>query len=171
MKLRILAFLLLISTTVEPVISQGFPPANVNVSTANQVMLIPTAWVSGEIVSPNNSRIASEVSGRIERLAELGSVVSKGETIAKIDDSRLVLRLDEARAAVKRQKSSYAFLQSEVTRIEALAKRNLLSQTDLDRITSERDVAQNELMQPRFSRKAKEEDATYLPLFASLDSE
>jgi len=33
------------------------------------------------------------------------------------------------------------------------------------------DVAQNELMQPRFSRKAKEEDATYLPLFASIDSE
>ncbi|MBT8450272.1 MAG: efflux RND transporter periplasmic adaptor subunit, partial [Gammaproteobacteria bacterium] len=125
----------------------AMPPANVNVVLAKQMLLSPSGWVSGLIVSPNNSEIASEVSGRIIELAELGATVTKGEIIARIDDSRLQLRLAEARSVVVSEKARYNFLESEVKRVQALAKRNLSAKTDLDRLASERDVARSEYLQ------------------------
>ena len=138
---------LLITWCTNSSFAQGMPPANVNVVLAKQMLLSPTGWVSGLIVSPNNSEIASEVSGRIIQLAELGTTVKQGDVIARIDDSRLQLRLAEARSVVVSEKARYNFLESEVKRVTSLAQRNLSAKTELDRITSERDVARSEYMQ------------------------
>lgn len=146
-----------------------FPPARVNVANVTKTRLSPTAWVAGDVVSPNNSKIASEVSGRLEWLAELGSRVKQGDKIATIDDSRLQLRLNEARAAVQSQESKYHYFQSEVERIKSLAGRNLSSITDLDKVIRDRDVALNELSEARSRLQQIQKDIDFSVLRAPFD--
>ncbi len=127
------------------VLAQGFPAPNVNVITAEIKRLAPVAWVSGTVVSPNNSQIAAEVSGRLEKLAELGSRVEKGQVIAQIDDTNLKIQLREELANVENSKSKLGFLESEVKRKQTLTQRNLSAKTDLDETISQRDVASADL--------------------------
>ncbi|WP_444996655.1 efflux RND transporter periplasmic adaptor subunit [Aliikangiella sp. IMCC44359] len=124
---------------------QGFPTPPVNVVNAETKLLAPVAWVSGTVVSRNNSQIASEVSGRLKMLAELGADVSKGEVIAQIDDQTLLIQKREDIASVQNAKSRLEFLESEVKRKTSLAKRNLSAITDLDETVSQRDVALGDL--------------------------
>lgn len=150
-------------------VAQGMPPANVNVVPAKEMLLTPTSWVSGQVVSPNNSEIASEVSGRIIELAELGAAVNKGDIIARIDDSRLQLRLTEARSVVDSEKARFNYLESEVKRVQALAKRNLSAKTELDRIISERDVARSQYAQAQSRVKQILQDIEFSKLKAPFD--
>ncbi|WDE06437.1 efflux RND transporter periplasmic adaptor subunit [Thalassomonas viridans] len=137
-----IAAMLLMPLTLAP---QGFPPASVNVVPAKITALSPVAWVSGTVVSPNNSQIAAEVSGRLVTLAGLGALVRKGDIIARIDDSQLLLQQQQDLAVIESAKAKLAFLQSEVERKKTLAKINLSAITDLDENISQRDIARGEL--------------------------
>ncbi|GHE89745.1 efflux RND transporter periplasmic adaptor subunit [Thalassotalea profundi] len=116
--------------------------ANVNVAQVIQTTLSPVAWVSGSIVSRNNSAIASEVSGRLKSLAELGDTVVKGQVIATINDSSLKLVLNEEKALLASSKSKLTFEQSEIERKKSLVERQLISQTELDESISTFNIAQ-----------------------------
>ena len=127
--------------------AQQFPPAFVHVATAELKPLAPYAWVSGTLVSRNHSRIASEVSGRLVSLVEIGETVEAGEAIAQIDDTQLKLREKELTASVESNRARFSFLTSEVERISALAERNLSAKNDLDEAISNRDIARGELLE------------------------
>lgn len=71
---------------------QGFPPASVNVVSAEIKPLAPFAWASGTVISRNNSQISAEVSGLLILLAEIGDIVTKGDVIAQIDDKSLLIK-------------------------------------------------------------------------------
>ncbi|WP_196139111.1 efflux RND transporter periplasmic adaptor subunit [Aliikangiella sp. G2MR2-5] len=129
--------------------AQQMPPASVNVEKAQMKLLAPVAWVSGSVVSRNNSQIAAEVNGRLVDLAELGELVEQGQVIAKIDDTRLKIQRREASANVENAISRLSYLESEVNRKSALAKRNLSAKTDLDETVSDRDVAKGDLAAAR----------------------
>ncbi|MET1257310.1 efflux RND transporter periplasmic adaptor subunit [Aliikangiella maris] len=125
--------------------AQGFPAPPVNVVKAEIKNLSPVSWVSGTVVSRNNSQLAAEVSGRLIELVELGEYVKTGDVIARIDDTTLLLQKKEDLASVKRAQSQLDFLKSEVERKSTLAKRNLSAITDLDETISQREVAQSDL--------------------------
>lgn len=128
------------------VIGQGFPAPSVNVVTAKITALSPVAWVSGTVVSRNNSQIAAEVSGRLVSIAELGTLVRTGDIIATIDDRQLKIQQQQDVAEIENAQAKLVFLQSEVKRKQILAKINLSAITDLDRDISERDIARGELI-------------------------
>ena len=94
----------------------------------------------GSLVAPNSFEVASKISGRVSRLdVDLGDVVNKGQVIAKLDDTELVLNVKQARAdhtvakAQLRQVSSALNLaEAELARIETLRKRGISSQAQLD---------------------------------------
>lgn len=125
--------------------AQGFPAPSVNVVKAELKALAPVAWVSGTLVSRNNSKLAMEVSGRLIDIAELGSAIKKGDVIARIDTQSLEINRRENVASVESAKAKLQFLESEVERISALAKRNLSAKNDLDETVSERDIAKGDL--------------------------
>ncbi|WDE12882.1 efflux RND transporter periplasmic adaptor subunit [Thalassomonas haliotis] len=127
------------------VIAQGFPPASVNVVPAKITPLSPVSWVSGTLVSPNNSQIAAEVSGRLVTLLHPGTRVRKGDILATVDDSQLLIQQQQDLAAIENAKAKLIFLQSEVERKKTLAKINLSAITDLDENISQRDIARGEL--------------------------
>jgi len=126
--------LLFTSITVQAV--QGPPPANVNVMKAEQTTLAPAAWVTGTVVSRNNTELASEVSGRLTYIADLGSQLKAGDIVAKLDDSILKLDLAEAQANVNNEKAKVKFEKAEVTRKKSLLARKLISDTELEETQS-----------------------------------
>lgn len=149
--------------------AQGFPPANVNVVKADFKSLAPVAWASGTVVSRNNSQIAAEVSGRLISLSELGAKVKKGDIIAQIDDTTLSIQQREDIASVQNAESRLAFLESEVKRKSALAKRNLSAKTDLDQTKSDRDVARGDLAAAKARLAQTQQNLAYTKLRAPFD--
>jgi RND family efflux transporter MFP subunit len=127
------------------VFANGFPAPSVNIVKADKKMLAPTNWVSGTLISRNNSKLAVEVSGRLQSLAELGQTVKKGDLLAQIDTTAIEIEKREQLASIDSAKARLTFLESEVERKTQLANRNLSAKTDRDETISQRQVAQGDL--------------------------
>ncbi|MEW6982825.1 efflux RND transporter periplasmic adaptor subunit [Colwelliaceae bacterium 6471] len=138
----------------------------VNVVKAKITPLAPIAWVSGTVVSRNNSQIAFDISGRVIKITELGSKVVKGDIIAKIDDTVFQIQKAEAQANVLSAQSKLDFLESEVSRKQALVKQNLSAKTDLEKTTSDRNVAKADLMAAQSKLARVEQNIEYSRLKA-----
>jgi RND family efflux transporter MFP subunit len=150
-------------------LSQNFPAASVNVVQAKNTSLAPVSWVSGTVVSRNDSKLAAEIAGRLISIAEIGSQVHRGDIIAQIDDKTLQNQLKEDQASVNNAKAQLAFLQSEYKRKKALAKQNLSAITDLDKTLSERNVAQGDLTVANAKLAQTQQNLTYSQLKAPFD--
>lgn len=149
--------------------AREMPKPKVNVVKAEMKMLSPVAWVSGTVISQNNSKLAAEVSGRLKSIAAIGRLVKKGEVIATIDDSTLLLQQNENAASVKSAESRLSFLESEVKRKTSLAKRNLSAKTDLDQTLSQRDIAKGDLMAAKSRLAQTQQRLQFTQLKAPFD--
>ncbi len=125
--------------------AQDMPPAPVKVITAERIMLAPTINVPGTIVSRFDSRLSAEVAGRITWIADIGTRLVEGESVAKIYDSSLELQLDEFRGLVSRERARLTYLEPEVERLRQLAEQNIAAKSRLDQTVSDRDVARSDL--------------------------
>jgi len=142
----VVAFTTLVFTTISlHARAQQMPPAPVNVAIVESKQMSPIAWVSGNVVSKNNAKLAAEVSGRLVSLVELGAHVDKGQVIAQLDDRTLRHELAEEQADVDNALAKLAFEQAEVKRQQALVAKNLISATELDETISNRNIAQANL--------------------------
>ena len=140
----VLAMMLLAATP--GVLAQGgAPPANVRVAVAEVREMAPVSLVPGTVVSRNDALLAAEESGRLERVAEVGTVVVEGDVLAKIEDTALRLRRDELQADIQRADARLTFLRAEERRFERLAESNLAAANQLDQTRSDRAVAEGDL--------------------------
>lgn len=145
--LHLLVFSLLLVTGA--VRAGGPPPAPVAVAEAVERELSPTTWVAGSVISRRDARVATEVDGRLEWLAEVGDYIRRGRPVARIDDTDLRLREEEAQAEVERDTARVEFLQQEVERLTRLAAQNNAAQTLLDQTRADLGVARGELATAR----------------------
>ena len=76
----------------------AYPAAKVEVATAQLRDMAPTSNVSGNVVSLNDARVATEVEGVLVELANVGDAVKKGAMIARIDPHRMQVAQRRARA-------------------------------------------------------------------------
>jgi len=152
-----------------PVIAQGMPPAFVHIVKAEQRELAPTAWTTGHIISRNDAQLSVEVSGRIKQLVDIGTQTQKGDIIAKIDDSPLMIERQEAKASVRKAEANLEFLQAEVKRKSQLSKQNLSALTDFEKTKSERDIAIGELAVNKARLARIEKDIEFSQLTAPFN--
>ena len=171
MEMKQIKILVLILLTVLPisVTAQGFSSAPVNVVKVEVKSLAPVVWVNGTVVSRNNSQISAEVAGRLISLSAIGKTVLKGEVIAQIDDKTLLINKQQNLANVSSAQSSLKFLQSEVKRINSLAKQKLSAKTAVDQAISERDVAEANLAIAQSQLKQSMQDLDYSLVKAPFD--
>ena len=135
-----------------PVIAQdakGPPPAPVVVVTAESRTLAPVTWYPGTVISRNRARVAAEVEGRIEWVAEIGASIAEGEVVARLDDALLRQSLVENEAAVARESARLTFLDAQVKRLEKLVTQNTATRSRLDEAVAERDISRSELRAAR----------------------
>jgi len=133
------------------------PPANVRVARASIQMMAAKTLVPGTVVSRNDAKLAAEVTGRLLEVVDVGTVVTKGDMVAKIEDVPVRLRRDELLAEVERAQARLRYLESEENRYVQLAESNLAAATKLEETRSDRDVSRGDLLVAE-SRLAQVED-------------
>ncbi len=127
----------------------AFPPARVQVATAELRDMAPVIEVSGTVVSLNDSRIATEVEGVLTWLAEVGDEVEAGEVIARIEPRLMQVALTRARANVARLEAELRYREQQLARAEELAASNNASANLLDESRANRDQALHQLEDAR----------------------
>ena len=154
----LLAFLAMGAGFQSTVLAQGGPRAAiVRVGLASIQSIAPETIVPGTVVSRSDARLAAEVTGRLIDVLDVGAIVAKGDVVAKIEDTVILLRKKELLAEVERAQARLRYLESEEGRYVKLEKSNLAAATKLEETRSDRDVSRGDLRVAN-SRLAQVED-------------
>lgn len=136
---------LLLAFAVWPSISGAqFGPSKVVTDSARLELLAPTVEVPGTVISRHDSRLASELEAKLVWIAEVGTEVKEGDTVARLEDFTFKIREMEAQSQVEREQARVTYLESELKRLESLSERNLSAASQLDQTTSDLAVAKSE---------------------------
>jgi RND family efflux transporter MFP subunit len=126
------------------------PPVPVVVTTARSEKVGASLSATGTVVSRNDARISGEVPGTLAWIAEPGTVVKRGDTLARIDTERLQLTLRDNEAALRRLDAQLALLTTQRTRLQTLG--NVVSQSQFDEAQSRERMAEQDVEQARVAR-------------------
>lgn len=118
-------------------------PAAVAVQAAEQGSISAYTAATANLVAEDEVKVVAETEGKILRLmVEEGDGVARGQTLVQIDPADATLAVQKAQIAL--QNTGIGF-----TRGEGLAKANLISAQELDKLRFERDLAAHELEDAR----------------------
>jgi RND family efflux transporter MFP subunit len=100
---------------------------------------------SGYVTARRQATVSSKVTGKVtEVLIEEGMKVKEGQVVARLDDTNVKAslevanaQLESARTAVEETRAQLKQAEQEFQRTTELAKRNIASQSDLDRAESD----------------------------------
>jgi RND family efflux transporter MFP subunit len=120
-------------------------PVPVVVSVASLRLLAPVTPYPGTVISRNHARLAAEVEGRLEWVAEVGVVVREGEPVARLDDVLLEQGLLADQAQVKREQARLKYQNAEVNRLTPLLKKQSVPQSQLDEAIANRGMTEAEI--------------------------
>jgi len=109
--------------------------------------LTRTIAMNGSVYAWQDVIIASEVGGyRVaEVLVDVGDRVKKGQRLVSLSTALLEAEVATKRATLKQREAELTNAQAALERGQALAASNLLSKSDLDRLTSEQLASQSRL--------------------------
>lgn len=127
------------------------PPAPVTVDLAQRDLFSATLWVSGTVISRNDSRIAAETDGRITWIAEPGTVIEEGQAIARIDHTDLDLDLMDSEAQLGSLNAQLRYQENNVTRLKQLASNNNAAANQLDEAQSQLDMTRQDIKRAEVS--------------------
>src|SRR5688572_22237714 len=166
-----LLLLALVSLSASPADS---PPVPVVVTMARAENFAANISATGTVVSRNDARISSEVGGTLAWIAWPGTVVRRGDSIARLDAARLSLELRDNEAALKRLDAQLALLSTQRARLENLAGQSIVSKSQLEEAMSREQMAQQDVEQARVARDRARLDldrATVRAPFAGIIAE
>ena len=144
MGMRFTTFIAIVAVLASPVtaaLAQN-GPAPVVVSIAAERLLAPVTAYPGTVISKNTARLAAEVEGRLEWVADVGTAVREGETVARLDDVLLQQSLLADRAAVARERARLEYQIAEVRRLSSLVKRKSVPESELDEALANRNMTE-----------------------------
>ena len=138
----LLGFLL---TVYSATILAQFGPPIVTTTTIVEREVAKLLWVPGTIVSRNNSLIASRYSSFITDIIEVGTVVQKGEILARIDSAELEIEKKRTEANIKLKQARTRYLERQLLRQKELYSVNGNTVAELDSTEINLAVAKQEL--------------------------
>jgi RND family efflux transporter MFP subunit len=121
--------------------AQQTPAPVVQISTVSRTEVAPTVAVPGTIYARNELQITAGVGGQLVMIAEPGTIVSKGDYIARIDKRSLRLQRAEQEALLARAEINIRQLESQLRRQKELASSSLVSEFELEQTEANRDLA------------------------------
>jgi RND family efflux transporter MFP subunit len=104
-------------------------------------------------VSRNDARLAAEVTGRLDWVAEPGAKVAKGAPLARVDARALELQLRENDAQISRLAANSELLDTQLARLTALPD-GIASRSQIDEASARLAMARHELEQARATRES-----------------
>ena len=127
---------------------QQAPPAPVTVAPVVKGAIATTVAATGTVVSRNDARLAAEVAGRLDWVAEPGARVAKGAPVARVDARALELQLRENEAQISRLEANAELLDTQLKRLTALPD-GIASKSQIDEAAARLAMARHELEQAR----------------------
>jgi multidrug efflux pump subunit AcrA (membrane-fusion protein) len=124
--------------------AQQMPSPVVQISTVSRTEVAPTVAVPGTVYSRNEVQITAGVAGQLVLVAEPGTIVSKGDYIARIDKRSLRLQRAEQEALLERAEINVRQLESQLRRQKELASSSLVSEFELEQTQANRDLAMSD---------------------------
>jgi len=124
----------------------------------------------GEVKSRYESNQAFRINGKIiERKVEVGSVVKKGQVLARLDASDTSLNAAAALADVHAAEANRALAASEVERQRLLVAKKFISQSSLDKYEAQLKTADARVNQAKAQAAASSNQSHYTALVADRD--
>lgn len=134
-----LASLPLFIATVAP--AQQPPTPVVQIAYVSETEVAPTVAVPGTIYSRNDVQVTAGVAGQLTMVAEPGTLVQAGQTIASIDKETLLLQRAEQEVLLERAEINTRQLNSQLRRQLELQGSSLVSEFELEQTEANRDLA------------------------------
>ncbi|MEE9332349.1 MAG: efflux RND transporter periplasmic adaptor subunit [Methylophilaceae bacterium] len=150
---------------------QPLPPRPALVAKVSNAVNAGTAMVLvGEVKSRYESNQSFRISGKIiERKAEVGDVVKKGQVLARIDATDSNLTTQAARADVASAQANYALAKAEVERQRQLVEKKFISQSALDLQEAKLKTTAARLKQVKAQAAVSSNQSRYTVLIADRD--
>lgn len=150
---------LLLSLTLLAPVGVLAAAAAYTVKPLSQLAIYPESRAVAQVVAENESRIASEVSARIQDIpAKLGQSVRKGDVLVRLDQRQFQLALDQASGQVGLVENRYKLAALQFEQAKALNASQFVSaqaleqrRTELAVIGSELKIARQGVAQARLS--------------------
>ncbi|HTQ15150.1 MAG TPA: efflux RND transporter periplasmic adaptor subunit [Rhizomicrobium sp.] len=140
MRLSLSLLALLASASVALAQQVPAPAApSVGVVVAKSMRMAPKMALPGTVVARNDSHLASEVTGRVAWVAEVGTVVKAGDVVARVDPTNARLELDANRANVAKLGAQLRYDRSQAQRMETLYRQSAIARATRDQAASTRD--------------------------------
>ena len=140
------AVLLALSVLPAWVMAQQAPsPSPVFVARVQSTEIVPTVPIAGNVYSRDDVQITVGVDGQLLFVAEPGTEVADNEIVARVDDTRFKLQLQEQQALAQRARAQLKFLNSQLERQRSLLSSHSTSANQLEQTESDRDVAASDL--------------------------
>jgi RND family efflux transporter MFP subunit len=113
------------------------PPAVVEVAAVTLAQIAPRRWVPGSVVSRDDARLATSAAGRVEYVAEVGTVLKTGDRVAQLEGEAIRLRLEDARSEVVRIRAQRELAERQGERLAKLAANRSIAANQLDEAKAE----------------------------------
>ncbi|MGB4811369.1 MAG: efflux RND transporter periplasmic adaptor subunit [Methylophilaceae bacterium] len=146
------------------------PPRPALVQIVGTANAINNMVLVGEVKSRYETNLAFRISGKIiERKVEVGSLVKKGQVIARLDASDTTLSSAASLAAVRAAEANRALAQSDVQRQRLLVDKKFISQSSLDKFEAQLKTADAQLNQAKAQAAESNNQTRYTALVADRD--
>ncbi|MFR9513932.1 MAG: efflux RND transporter periplasmic adaptor subunit [Rikenellaceae bacterium] len=114
--------------------------------------------------------VGTQVSGILTNLyVDYNSVVTKGQVIAELDKSTLLLDRNSNRNSVAVAQSKYNYQEANFNRIDALYKKSLIADSEYELALYEFECAKNDLAIARNSLERSEINLGYATIYSPID--
>jgi RND family efflux transporter MFP subunit len=149
---------------------KALPPRSVRVAKIHLEVAGIGGHASGVIQSRYNAQVGFLVGGRlIERRADIGMVVKKGDVLASLDPSDYKNKLNASQSQVTAAQSDLARAAPQETRLRTLLKDGFTTQADYDRALQGLNVAQAKLQEANANLRLAQDQVKYTTLVADTD--
>ena len=148
------------------------PAHDVNVSKTEQQMLSVILPVPGTVVSKERLKVASRITGFIEKITvDEGDIVKPGDTLVEIDNAQIEAAIKGADAAVLAAKADLLDAKDDVKRIEKLVKSKTMAEDDLRNAEVRRAQTKATLATAEAEVVAKRQDRRYSHIISPVHAQ
>ncbi|NQD38984.1 efflux RND transporter periplasmic adaptor subunit [Permianibacter sp. IMCC34836] len=146
------------------------PPRPVRSIVVKAESLAPSATYSGEVRARYETPLAFRVAGKLaERRVEVGSVVKKGQVLARLDEADLQLQAAAGEAGKVAAQAQLTRAKSDYERFKALREKNLVSEFDFKNAQTAYEVARSQFDQAVAQARVGDNQAGYTQLIADAN--
>ncbi len=151
--MTVIGALLLAMSTVSAGAQAPEPPVAVEVSTAQERDMGQLQWIPATVVSRHDARLAAEIPGRLEWVAEVGDRIATGQPVARLDDHLLSLQVQQDDVKIRRLEVNLDYLTREAERLQSLTEQQITARNQFDALEIRRQTALQDLAEAKIVRQ------------------